>query len=59
MATREIVIGYNGGTDTVTVAAERTEWDRDGTCKAYADDEQVAEVPDAAFAVAAEQYGGA
>lgn len=59
MATREIVIGYNGGTDTVTVAAERTEWDRDGTCTAYADGEQVAEVPDAAFAVAADQYGGA
>lgn len=59
MTTRDIVIGYDGGDRTVTVDAERTEWDRDGTCTAYADGEQVAEVPDAAFAVAAEQYGGA
>lgn len=59
MTARDIVIGYDDGDRTVTVDAERTEWDRDGTCKAYADGEQVAEVPDAAFAVAADQYGGA
>ena len=61
MPTEQVVVGYETGDGTertVTVAVDRTERDPDGTFRGYADGTEVAEVPGATFAVAAEQYGG-
>ena len=58
MPTRTIVVGYvvDGTETTTTVSADRTERDRDGTLRAYADGAEIAEIPNATFAVAAEHY---
>jgi len=61
MPTEQVVVGYetDDGTErTVTVDAERTERDPDGTVRAFVDGTEIAEVPGATFAIAAAHYDG-
>lgn len=53
MPTESIVVGADrdGQTERVTVEADRTEWDRDGTLRLFDDGTQVGEFPTAEYAV--------